>query len=240
MPRGATLLAAIGAGSLPRTLELGRAAFDHGCQAVLLPMPWFFPYSQSDLAAYAAHVADALGGPTLLYDLPAFTTALEPETTLALLQSQPHIIGIKDSSGVAGHVHRFAAARGTRDWTLLAGDDRLGFNAAVAGWDGAISGLAGCCPELLVALNRAARLGWLDEARRFQGLIDELIEQLSPLPVPWGVRAVLAARGLDPGPAALPVSIERAAQIAAIEDWLPGWLDSAGIPDLRPVRAAAS
>ncbi len=61
-------------------------------------MPWFFPYQQVDLAAYVAHVADALGGPCLLYDLPDFTTGLAAETSISLMQSEPNVIGIKDTA----------------------------------------------------------------------------------------------------------------------------------------------
>lgn len=240
LPRGTTLLAAIGASSLPRTLELGRAALDLGCAAVLLPMPWFFPYEQEDLTAYASHVATTLGGPCLLYDLPGFTTPLDAGTSIALLESGAPIVGLKDSSGRETNLGRFVQARGGREWTLLIGDDRLGLASAEAGWDGAISGLAACCPELLVELHLAARDGRSEVARRCQALVDELIARLSPLPAPWGVRVALKARGLDTGPLPLPLSPGRAACIADIEAWLPGWLGAAGIPNLVPVGRPAS
>jgi 4-hydroxy-tetrahydrodipicolinate synthase len=236
VPRGTALVAAIGSSSLQRTLDLGRAAFDQGCQAVLLPMPWFFPYQQADLAAYAAHVADTLGGPCLLYDLPGFTTGLEPDTTIGLLQAAPYIIGIKDSSGRVENLLRFVEARGNRDWTLFVGDDRNGLASVEAGWDGAISGMAACFPELLMALHRSARSGEMELARRCQGLLDDLITHLAPLPTPWGVRVALRIRGIDTGPLPLPVSPERAAHIARLETWLPGWLASQDIPNLQPVR----
>jgi 4-hydroxy-tetrahydrodipicolinate synthase len=235
VPRGTALLCAIGASSLPRTLELGRAAFDAGCTAALLPMPYFFRYAQDDLAEYCAHVAGALERPCLLYDLPDFTNPLEPDTTIHLLESVPNLAGLKDSSGRADNVRRFAQARGTRAWSLLVGDDKLGLAAAQAGWDGAVSGLACCCPELLGALHTSIRHQALEEARRYQRLVDELIARLSPLPAPWGIRAVLRARGLDTGPLPLPVSRERARQIADIETWLPRWFEAADIPNLHPV-----
>ena len=133
VPRGTPLVAAIGSSSLERTIELGTAAFDHGCQAVLLPMPWFFPYQQVDLAAYVAYVADTLDGPCLLYDLPGFTTGLDADTSISLMQSEPNVIGIKDSSGRVENLLRFVEARGNRDWSLLVGDDRNGLASAEAG-----------------------------------------------------------------------------------------------------------
>ena len=240
MPPDRMVVAAIGSSSLQRTVALGRAAFDLGCQAVLLPMPWFFPYGQPDLAAYAGAVSDAVEGPTLLYDLPGFTSGLEVETAIELLESQHRLIGIKDSSGQPDRLARFAAARAGRAWSLLVGDDRHGLAAARQGWDGAISGLAACCPELLVALHAAVHDDDTDAAGRLQGLVDELIARLSVLPTPWGVKVALSARGLPTGPLALPVSAERRAQIRAIEAWLPGWLAAAEIPHLLAVSDPAA
>jgi len=235
LPRGTTILVAIGSASRERTLDLGRAAFDLGCQAVLLPMPLFFPYQQDDLAEYAADVASALDGPTLLYDLPQFTTGLDAATTIGLLESHPRIVGIKDSGGRLEHFPKFAAARGARPWTLLAGDDRYGLAALQTGWDGAISGLAACCPELLLALHDAFRRDDLASARRCQIHVDELIGRLAPLPTPWGVKAVLASRGLDTGPTALPLSAARRAEMASLAAWFPGWFERTGLA-LSPSR----
>ena len=229
MPRATTLLVAIGGGSRERTLALGRAAFDLGAHAVLLQMPGLFRYSQDDLSAYAADIAGALDGPTLLYDLPQFTNGLDAVTAIALLESHTRIVGIKDSSGRLERLPQLAAARGSRDWTLLAGDDRYGLAAMQTGWDGAVSGLAACCPELLVALHDAVARGDREHARRCQGWVDELIAHLAPLPTPWGVKVVLASRGLDTGPMALPLSPARQAEMAAIATWFQAWFERTGL-----------
>jgi 4-hydroxy-tetrahydrodipicolinate synthase len=225
------LLVAIGASSVERTLDLGRAAFDRGCRAVLLPMPWFFPYDQDDLAAYVARVAHELPGPCLLYDLPEFTSGLAADTVIDLLAAGDQVAGIKDSSGRVENLERFAAARGTRDWSLLAGDDRCGLAAAQSGWDGAVSGLACCCPELLAALHDSIAREEVERSRRLQALVDELAAHVAPLPTPWGVRVALGARGCDIGPLPLPLSPRRAEQVTALEAWLPGWL--AAIPGVQ-------
>ncbi len=229
LPPECPVVAAIGGSSRGRTLEMGRAAFEHGCAAVLLPMPAFFRYQQGDLMAYAADIAGALDGPTLLYDLPQFTNGLDALTTIALLESQPRIVGIKDSSGRLEHLPQFSAARGSWDWTLMAGDDRYGLAALQTGWDGAISGIAACCPELLVALHAAFRCGDLLHARRCQSWVDEFIAHIAKLPTPWGVKAVLAARGFDAGPMALALSAERQADIAALQSWFTSWFATTGL-----------
>ena len=118
-------------------------------------------------------------------DLPDFTNGLAPETALTLLRDEEFIVGIKDSSGREENVTTFAQARRDRDWTLLVGDDRLLSAGLLAGWDGGISGVAGCCPELLVAIVRSVRDQRPEETARLQAGLDELITRLSVFPTPW-------------------------------------------------------
>ncbi len=55
----------IGTPGYTTSVELGRMAVDAGAKAVLLPMPYFFPYEQADLRAFVSRVADALSIPEL-------------------------------------------------------------------------------------------------------------------------------------------------------------------------------
>lgn len=231
LPGDRALLVGIGAPTMRHAIELGETAADAGSRALLLPMPMFFRYQQEDLEAYCAHVSGALRAPCLLYNLPDFTNGLAPETVLKLLREREFIIGIKDSSGQPEHLAAFAGARQGRAWTLLVGDDRLLPQGLQAGWNGGISGLAGFCPELLVALYRSFVDGRPQETARLAGLLDELIEQLAPFPTPWGVRLGLAARGIDTGPLPLPLTATRKQQIAGFTEWLPRWLQRTGLAD---------
>ena len=236
LPRDRALLVGIGGASVRHTIDLGETALQSGSRALLLPMPMFFRYDQEDLKTFCTDVSDTLRGPCLLYNLPDFTNGLEPDTAVSLLRDAEFIVGIKDSSGQIEHLHTFAAARGNRAWTLLVGDDRALYRGLQAGWNGGISGVAGFCPELLVALYRSHVEGRFDETARLQALLDELISQIAPLPTPWGIRVGLAARGIDTGPLPLPLSAARTAQIAAFRKWLPGWLVRHGLD--RSVGAA--
>jgi dihydrodipicolinate synthase/N-acetylneuraminate lyase len=237
LPRDRALLVGIGGPSVRHTIDLGETALQSGSRALLLPMPMFFRYDQEDLKTFCTYVSDALRGPCLLYDLPDFTNGLEPDTVVSLLRDAEFIVGIKDSSGQVEHLDAFAAARGSQAWTLLVGDDRALYRGLQAGWNGGISGVAGFCPELLVALYRSHVERRFDETARLQALLDELISQIAPLPTPWGVRVGLAARGIDTGPLPLPLSAARMARIAAFRKWLPEWLVQHGLD--RSVDGAA-
>lgn len=229
LPRGCALLVGIGAPSLRLTIDLGETALAAGSRALLLPMPMFFRYEQDDLEAYCVQVSRALRGPCLLYNLPDFTNALASDTVLSILRSEEFVIGIKDSSGRVDHLGAFASGRDGEAWTLLVGDDRLLQQGLHAGWDGGISGVAGFCPELLVALYRSHLERRRDETARLQQLLDELIAAMSVFPTPWGIRVGLAARGIDTGPLPLPVTPGRRQQIARFKTWLPEWLVRNGI-----------
>jgi 4-hydroxy-tetrahydrodipicolinate synthase len=229
LPRDCALLVGIGAPSMGHALELGQAALDAGSSALLLPMPMFFRYEQQDLEAFATRVSDTLRAPCLLYDLPTFTNGLTPATVLHLLRTAEFIVGIKDSSGEVENLAAFAQARDGHPWSLLVGDDRVLHAGLQAGWDGGISGVAGFCPELLVAIYRSFVDGQLDEATRLQGLLDELISHIAPFPTPWGVRIGLAARGIPTGPLPLPLTPARERQIAGFGAWLPEWLVRNGL-----------
>ena len=238
LPRDRALLVGIGAPSMRHAIEIGETAIESGSRALLLPMPMFFRYEQQDLETFCAHVSGVLRAPCLLYNLPEFTNGLAPETVLNLLRGEEFIVGIKDSSGREENLVTFAEARDGRPWTLLVGDDRALHRGLLAGWDGSISGVAGFCPELLVALYRSFVENLRDETARLQGLLDELISQIALFPTPWGIRIGLAARGLDTGPLPLPPTAKRRQQIAAFRDWLPEWLRRTGLGEQRVNGAA--
>lgn len=228
LPESSALVVGIGAASPRDVIPLGRAAFDSGARAVLLSMPVCFPYAQDDLTAFCEQVASQLPGPVLLYDLPSFTTPLHTDTILGLLERVPNIVGIKDSSGDRERLATLAERRGGRPWRLIAGDDAVIADAMAAGWDGSISGLAGFCPELLVALVDAARAGRTARTAELFGLLQSVITRVSALPTPWGIRVGLAARGIRTGPLPLPLSSRRTEQVESLLGWLPSWYERVG------------
>jgi 4-hydroxy-tetrahydrodipicolinate synthase len=223
-PKDRVLLAAIGTPSFARTVQLGAHAAGTGFNAVLLPMPHFYRYQQMDLDAFSRHVAQALPVPTLLYDLPSFTNKLGDEAISALLLEEANIVGIKDSSGEVGRVSTLAGLKTRKDLSLFVGDDRLLYQALLGGWDGAISGLAGVCPELLVSLHQSCRQGDHEQARRLQALVNELAAKTGQLPFPWAIRAALEVRGIASGELLLPLAPSRRRQLDDFREWFESWL----------------
>ena len=234
LPRDLALLVGVGTPAPSHAPRLGEEAMSAGARALLLPMPMFFRYEQHDLHAYCVEVSRRLRAPCLLYDLPEFTNPLAPETVRTLLEDEEFIVGIKDSSGREGNLKTFADARGDRPWTLLVGDDRLLLAGLEAGWDGGISGVAGCLPELLVGLRRNFDQLQMTEVARLKGLLDQFISRIAVFPAPWGIRVTLSARGLSTGPLPLPLSDRRQQQVLEFTQWFLPWLSRSGLPLINP------
>ena len=213
MPDG-EVLCSIGAAGSNGCLELGRVAIEGGVRALLLPMPYFFPYAQQDLHAFCTTVAAHLDAPILLYNLPRFTTQIELETVRSLIDSTPNIVGIKDSSGslaILGGLNSGACR--------IVGDDSALVAALDAGvCDAVVSGVAGVLPELTTLLFHQRNSATYPAAVE---LLNDLIGHLSAFPVPWGLKLIAECRAITPAWFSQPLSPARAAQANQFREWFP-------------------
>jgi 4-hydroxy-tetrahydrodipicolinate synthase len=209
----------VGAAGYTTTIELGRMAADAGAKAVLLPMPYFFPYEQADLRAFVTRVADALSIPVLLYNLPQFTSGLAPETSLALIREHGNVAGIKDSSGSLDTL-RLLTAEGVDSCRIVGSDSALGPALEEGVSDGVVSGVACVLPELIQRVFEAGVSS--PDSAEFRAANDQLeafIEKINLLPVPWGLKIVSEERQLGPATFAVPVAPERQQQMEQLRVW---------------------
>jgi 4-hydroxy-tetrahydrodipicolinate synthase len=189
---------------------------DHGARALLLPMPYFFPYSQDDLYAFCAAAAGRLDAPVLLYNLPRFTTPLELQTVRCLIDAVPNIAGIKDSSGSLALLGGLDSGA-----CRIVGDDSVLVAALDAGLcDAVVSGVAGVLLELIAFLyDRRDSPAY----PRAVDLLTELIRHLSVFPVPWGLKLIAECRGITAAWFSQPLSATRSAQASEFREWFPAW-----------------
>jgi 4-hydroxy-tetrahydrodipicolinate synthase len=221
LPADATYLCGVGSASLRGTLELGRLSIDAGAEGCLVPMPYFFPYAQADLMEFVEQVAAELQAPILLYNLPQFTSGLEPTTVARLLLQIPNVIGIKDSSGSL-EIFRTLTREGI-DALRISGSDSALPDALVEGiCDGAISGVASVLPELLLKLIDSSPQSASFAAARQK--LQELVAKIDVLPCPWGLKALAEARGIAKATYHQPLSAARLQQIVELQAWFHRWI----------------
>jgi 4-hydroxy-tetrahydrodipicolinate synthase len=213
------ILCGIGAGDVRGAVANGDAATKAGADAVLLPMPSFFPYRQDDLHAFCTAVASELTIPVLLYNLPQFTSGLNVDTVLSLLEHD-NIVGVKDSSGSLDIVRAMTTAKSGA--ARIIGNDGALCDAMLQGLcDGVVSGVACTLPELMTSLFATSGKGSNFTAGKTT--LNEFIDQLGTLPTPWGLKVTSAVRGFTHESYPFPLSVERAAEAETLREWFRGW-----------------
>jgi 4-hydroxy-tetrahydrodipicolinate synthase len=227
LPAHTSILCGVGAACLRDTLVLGQIAGEAGVRGLLVPPPFFFPYTQTDVFAFAEAVATRLPVPQLLYHLPQFTSGFETGTTLDLVRRFNNIIGIKDSSGSLETLRALAREQATAS-KVVGNDGVLAQGLAEGICDGVVSGVAAVVPELVRALfaHPPASPAFVIAAEHLK----MFISHIEMLPTPWGLKAIAEERAIAPAVYPLPVSPQRVQQIRELRAWFREW--EPGLGDL--------
>lgn len=212
------VLAGVGSATLDHSLELAREARAAGVAAVLLPPPLFYQYDQDDIFEFYTQFAAQLGpGPSIIV-----TGDIAVETACRLLDTGK-FAGIEDGGSTVESLDSLRACAGER--TVLAGDDYVLVHARSCGL-GVLSAAACAAPELTMSLNAAIGAGDTVRIERLENLRQQLLAWLVRFPVPVGIKAAVAARGIQTGPPPVPLSPAKQQCLEQFRDWFKGWLAS--------------
>ncbi|HVW87591.1 MAG TPA: dihydrodipicolinate synthase family protein [Bryobacteraceae bacterium] len=219
------LIVGVGHSTFTGAVQLAEEAIAGGADALLLMPPYFFRYGQPEIEQFYREFARETGDavPIMIYNIPQFTSKIEPETARRLLRSGL-FAGIKDSSGDWDYFEQLLAFREEHPFALFAGNDRIALRALRAGADGVLSGCACAIPELLVDLHGAAAAGDQAKADALNALLNEFIEWIERFPTPMGIKRAVELRGLKSGQPATPLAPETAALMKDFSDWFRIWL----------------
>lgn len=218
------LICGVGAARLSDCVALGQQALAIGADAVLVPPPHFFQYSQSDIEAFYTEAARQIAGPVLIYNLPAFTNSVGSGLALKLIESNPNIVGIKDSSGNLCTLELLTQRNELEACRIVGHDAVISRALRSKVCDGAISGIAGVLPELIVAVFESHSTADLVRADFFSAKLNELLVRLEEFPAPWGLKLIAECRGFHEAQFPLPLSDSRAEQVRLFARWFSNWL----------------
>jgi 4-hydroxy-tetrahydrodipicolinate synthase len=209
--------------SFVESANLARHAADAGADAVVLAPPYYLPEAQPELKEYFDHLVPELPLPLYLYNMPPLTkVVIEPETVRRAMDN-PHILGLKDSSGDLQYFKTAAALLPFRpDWSLFIGPEEKLFDSLELGGHGGVNGGANVFPRLYVRLFEAYRAGDLPRARELQAQVLRVSSSLYHIgkhasAVIKGIKCALACLGVCNDFMAEPFHRFRAAERALVE-----------------------
>lgn len=202
------VIAGTGANSTAEAIELTAFAKKVGADSCLSVVPYYNKPTQEGLYRHFRTIAERIGLPVILYNVPGRTVAdLANETALRLAEV-PGIVGIKDATADLARVSeliRTLARNGRRDFAVYSGDDITSLPLLLMGGHGVISVTANVAPKLMSEMCAAALAGDIVRARacndRLLPLHRKLFVEANPIPVKWA----LAAMGMIENAVRLPL-----------------------------------
>lgn len=149
-----------------------------GADSLLAPAAFGFPHSQYELEGYFSTIGEAAGGlPIIAYNVPGRTGVTFEAPLLRKLFERSVLAGIKDSSGnIEGHRLLAEATKDLDGFARLTGAELMIDGVLLAGYHGAVPGLANPFLEFHIELARSAAAGDWVRASDIQGRISRLFD----------------------------------------------------------------
>jgi 4-hydroxy-tetrahydrodipicolinate synthase len=184
----ARVVAGVGSNDTAHTVELAVAAEKTGAHGALVVTPYYNKPPQEGLIAHFTAVADAVGLPVMLYDIPGRTGTPIHGDTLRRLAEHPRIAAVKDAKG---DLFEGSGVLADTDLAYYSGDDLLNLPWLALGATGLVSVVGHVASDRYAAMVRAVDAGNLELARKLHVELLPLVTAL--MTRTQGVIAVKAA-----------------------------------------------
>ena len=199
------VIAGTGSNCTEHAVELSRKAQELGADALLQVTPYYNKTSQAGLVRHFNAVADAVGLPMILYNVPSRTGMnIQPET-YAELAKHPLIVATKEASGNVSAIAKTAALCGD-ELAIYSGNDDQILPLLALGGIGVISVLANVAPRETHDICRLYFEGKHAESLALQLRLLELIEALFCDVNPIPVKEAMNLLGHDAGQCRMPLA----------------------------------
>jgi 4-hydroxy-tetrahydrodipicolinate synthase len=198
------VMAGTGSNSTSEALRLTKWAAKEGADAALMVAPYYNKPTQEGFYLHYKAVAEQVGIPICVYNIPGRTGKnIEPET-IARLAELPNITMVKEATGSLDQASQILC---TTDLTLLSGDDSLTLPLMSVGGEGVISVVGNIVPKDMLALVREFASGNFAAALQCHHKLFPLCRDLLGLatnPIP--IKAAMKLLSRDTGELRLPMT----------------------------------
>jgi len=188
------VVAGAGSNDTQKAIALSRDLKEAGATHLLHVAPMYSKPPQRGIALHFRAIADAVGLPVILYNVPGRTGCnIEAGTTIELAAHRG-IVGTKEASGVLSQITDILVGR-PEGFAVLSGDDEMTLATCVLGGDGLISVASNAAPRLMADLVRKARAGDVAGARELHLRALPLMRAATVESNPIPIKAALAMLG---------------------------------------------
>lgn len=216
------ILAGAAEANIRDTLAACEAYAEMGCTAAAICAPYYFKLSQESVGEYFVELARHSAIDIVLYNIPSFANEIAIPTVV-MLTDYERIVGMKDSSrDFPRFLNLMNLIRPIRpDFSFLTGTEEILMPSLLMGADGGTVATSGIVPEVVMKMYNSTLAGNIDEARRIQFKLLELINvMLFGASFPEGFRAALELRGFVLGKSRQPLSSKEQCDLSAVRQTL--------------------
>ena len=210
-----------GSNSTSEALRLTRWAAKEGADAALMVAPYYNKPMQEGFYQHYRAVAEQVGIPLCIYNIPGRTGKnIEPET-IARLAELPNITLVKEATGSLDQASQILC---TTDLTVLSGDDSLTLPMMSVGGEGVISVVGNIVPRDMLAMTTAYLKGEVQSAMKWHHKLFPLCRDMlglatNPIPIKAAMKLLLR----DTGDLRLPMTPLDQASEAKLRKTLTGY-----------------
>lgn len=198
------VIASVGGNNTLSCLAKAKRVEAMGADAVLMTTPYYNKTTPKGLVEHFTYVADRVGIPVILYNVPSRTSLGIPLDVYKELARHPNINGVKEASGDFSLIARIAA-NCENELYLWSGNDDNTIPMMSLGALGVISVASNVIPEAIAILCSLCLSGDYKAAAqlyfRYSDLFAKLFIETNPIPI----KAAMGLMGMDTGILRLPL-----------------------------------
>jgi 4-hydroxy-tetrahydrodipicolinate synthase len=190
------LVAGCGSNSTKEALDLVQYAKKVRADYALVITPYYNKPTQEGLYQHFKTIADSVDIPIIIYNVPSRTGSnILPETVARIYKDCKNLVGIKEACGSLDQITKLMTLV-DKDFLLFSGGDEVNLPILSLGGVGAISVVANIVPKETHDLVASFLAGNIEEARRLQLYLYDLIKALFMETNPTPVKTALGLMGL--------------------------------------------
>ncbi|MCQ2603451.1 MAG: 4-hydroxy-tetrahydrodipicolinate synthase [Spirochaetia bacterium] len=161
------IIAGTGSNCTDEAIKMTKIAKDMGVDATLQVAPYYNKPSMEGFYRHYMTIADIVDLPIVVYNIPGRTGKNIDNATMLRMAKHPNIQAVKEASGDVNQMMNLIAAK-PDTFTVLSGDDNLGFLLIAMGGKGIVSVASNIIPKEMNALCNAALAGNMEETKKLQ------------------------------------------------------------------------